>query len=147
MRCHSLLIFLGLGSLSTATLDPCTSNTPNKCPATYNCSATKVSKAIQAAECSHNTRTSSTQTFAVFVTDHQYDSSHGAPYGTCSAYTCISPTTAEMGSTDDDCWTFFWSGTGEENGVGTNCIEDPETGECGCENSDGTFVAGSDSCT
>jgi hypothetical protein len=23
------------------------------------------------------------------------------------------------------------SGTGEESGVGTNCIEDPETGECG----------------
>ena len=39
------------------------------------------------------------------------------------------------------------SGTGEKSGFGTNCIEDPTTGECGCENSDGTFVAGSDSCT
>lgn len=70
--------------------------------------ATKVSKAIQAAECSHNTRVSGQQTFAVFETDHQYDSSHGAPYGTCSAYTCESPTSADM-KADEDCWTFFWT--------------------------------------
>lgn len=114
---------------------------------TPNLPASKVSTAIQAAECSHNTRTSSTQTFAVFVTDHEYDSSHGAPYGTCSAYTCTSPTSAEMTDVDDDCWTFFWSGTGEEEGYGTNCIESPEDGTCGCEDSDGTFVYGSDSCT
>lgn len=78
---------------ATATLDPATSNSKGKAPTTLNwylysirhrhailtaqSSATKVSKAIQAAECSHNTRTSKTQTFAVFVTDHQYDSSHG----------------------------------------------------------------------
>lgn len=89
--------------------------------------AAKTSTAIQAAECSHNTRTSGTstpqslkieyctevwdagtQTFAVFVTDHEYDSSYGAPYGTCSAYTCTAPTDSEMTDDDDDCWTFFW---------------------------------------
>lgn len=104
----SIATLLFAPAMVLATLDPASSNTKGVCPSTYNCSATKVSKAIQAAECSHNTRTSATQTFAVFVTDHQYDSSHGAPYGTCSAYTCTSPTTAQMTDTDDDCWTFFW---------------------------------------
>ncbi|KAJ4393027.1 hypothetical protein N0V93_002233 [Gnomoniopsis smithogilvyi] len=141
---HTFRALLSIGAAS-ATLQPATSNTKGKCPSTYNCSATKVSKAIQAAECSHNTRTSKTQTFAVFVTDHQYDNNHGAPYGTCSAYTCTSPTSAQM-KADADCWTFFWSGTGASSGYGTGCIEDPNTGECGCENSDGTFVAGSSSC-
>ncbi|TVY40017.1 hypothetical protein LOCC1_G004734 [Lachnellula occidentalis] len=108
MHCNILLTILTASSLAAATLSPATSNTQGKCPATYNCSATKVSKAIQAAECSHNTRTSTTQTFAVFVTDHQYDESHGAPYGTCSAYTCTAPTTAQMTDVDADCWTFFW---------------------------------------
>ncbi|KAK2028747.1 hypothetical protein LX32DRAFT_521463, partial [Colletotrichum zoysiae] len=134
--------------LAAATLDPATSNTKGKCPSRYACGAAKVSKAIQAAECSHNTRTGGggggkAQTFAVFETDHRYDASHGAPYGTCSAYTCDAP--AQM-LADADCWTFFWSGTGEQGGVGTGCIRDPNTGECGCENSDGTFVPGSDSC-
>ncbi|KAK1456227.1 hypothetical protein CPAR01_07313 [Colletotrichum paranaense] len=149
-------LFLLAPALVAATLDPATSNTKGKCPSSYNCSATKVSKAIQAAECSHNTRTSKTQTFAVFETDHQYDGNNGYPYGTCSAYTCESPT--EM-ITDDDCWTFFWSnglmadgftmysGTGEEDGVGTGCIKDPNTGVCGCENSDGTFISGASDCT
>ena len=130
-----------------ATLDPATSNTKGYCPSVLNCSAAKTSKAIQAAECSHNTRTSKTQTFAVFKTDHQYDSSHGAPYGTCQAYTCTAPTKAQMTDADADCWTFFWGSGGEDEGYGTNCIEDPSTGECGCEDSDGTFVAGSSSCT
>lgn len=52
-----------------------------------------------------------------------------------------------MTDDDDDCWTFFWSGSGESSGVGTTCIKDPSSGECGCENSDGTFIVGSDSCT
>lgn len=94
-------------ALVAATLDPATSNTKGACPSVYSCSATKVSKAIQAAECSHNTRTSKTQTFAVFETDHQYDGNNGAPYGTCSAYTCTPPTSSQMTS-DEDCWTFFW---------------------------------------
>lgn len=132
---------------ATATLDPASSNTKGKCPGSVSCSAAKVSTAIQAAECSHNTRTSTTQTFAVFKTDHSYDSSHGAPYGTCSAYTCTAPTSSEMTDSDSDCWTFFWSDAGESSGYGTNCIEDPSTGECGCEDSDGTFIAGSSSCT
>ncbi|KAF7538191.1 hypothetical protein G7054_g3147 [Neopestalotiopsis clavispora] len=128
------------------TLDPATSNTEGKCPSTYNCSASKTSKSIQAAECAYNTRTSS-QTFAVFKTDHQYDSVEGAPYGTCSAYSCTVPTSSEMTDSDSDCWTFFWDDSGESSGVGTTCIKDPSSGECGCENSDGTFIVGSDSCT
>lgn len=48
----------------------------------------------------------------------------------------------------DDCWTFFWDTEhGEDAGVGTGCIKDPNTGECGCENNDGKFVVGSNSCT
>ncbi|KAI1849900.1 hypothetical protein JX265_013487 [Neoarthrinium moseri] len=128
------------------TLDPATSNTKGTCPGKYNCSASKVSKAIQAAECSHNTRTSG-QTFAVFVTDHQYDSSHGAPYGTCSAYSCAVPTSAEMTDSNEDCWTFFWDGSGESDGDGAGCIRSPDDGTCGCENSDGTFVPGGSDCT
>jgi hypothetical protein len=42
---------------------------------------------------------------------------------------------------------FYWDGEGVSSGVGTGCIEDPSTGECGCEDSDGTFVVGSDACT
>ena len=113
---------------------------------TFKIPAAKVSTAIQAAECSHNTRTSSTQTFAVFETDHQYDSNNGAPYGTCSAYTCEAPSSSDL-ETDSDYWIFYWSDDGESSGYGTTCIKDPNTGECGCENSDGTFVAGSDSCS
>lgn len=69
-----------------------------------------------------------------------------APYGTCSAYTCEAPTDSVMES-DSDCWTFFWSDAGESSGVGTGCIKDPNDGSCGCENSDGEFIDGSDSCT
>ncbi|KAJ0115759.1 hypothetical protein N8I77_000291 [Diaporthe amygdali] len=146
MHFTSFFSLLAAPAMVLATLDPATSNTKGKKPSSTNCSATKVSKAIQAAECSHNTRVSGTQTFAVFVTDHQYDSSHGAPYGTCSAYTCESPTDSEM-EADEDSWTFFWSGEGESSGEGAGCIKSPDDGTCGCENSDGTFVYGSDSCT
>ncbi|KAA8893610.1 small secreted protein [Sphaerosporella brunnea] len=143
---HKLLAIAALALTASATLDPASSNTKGKCPGTYNCSASKVSTAIQAAECSHNTRVHGTQTFAVFVTDHQYDSFHGAPYGTCSAYTCTAPTSAQMTDVDDDCWTFFWGDEGKESGYGTGCIKDPSDGTCGCGNSDGAFVKGSDSC-
>jgi hypothetical protein len=136
------LAFLGL---TTATLLPATSNTKGSYPLTPSCSPTKISKAIQAAECSHNTRTHETQTFAIFKIDHQYDANNGAPYGTCSAYTCTAPTSDEMVE-DDDYWTFFWGSEGESSGEGAGCIRDPGTGECGCENSDGTFIPGSSSC-
>ncbi|RDW88110.1 small secreted protein [Coleophoma cylindrospora] len=102
-----LLTLLAGAAAVHATLDPATSNTNNTCPGTVNCSPGKTSTAIQAAECAYNTRLSK-QTFAVFVTDHKYDKSHGAPYGTCKAYACTSPTTAEMTDQSDDCWTFFW---------------------------------------
>ncbi|KAI0018821.1 small secreted protein [Xylariomycetidae sp. FL0641] len=127
------------------TLEPCSSNTKGKCPATTNCSPAKTSVAIQAAECSHNTRASAPQTFAVFETDHRYDGVPGAPYGTCRAYTCGAP---ESTVADADCWTFFWAGgPGQERGTGTGCIRSPDDGACGCENSDGTFVPGGDDCS
>lgn len=140
-----LAVAMTLG-LATATLDPASSNSKGKYPASPGCSAEKTSNAIQAAECSHNTRVSGTQTFAVFKTDHQYDSNNGAPYGTCVAYTCDAPTNSELTS-DSDYWTFFWNDNGSSSGVGTGCIKDPNTGECGCENSDGEFISGSSSCT
>ncbi|KXS96363.1 hypothetical protein AC578_3087 [Pseudocercospora eumusae] len=51
-----LLTSLFIASI-TATLNPALSNSKNRCPTTYNCDAKKISKDIQAAECSHNTRT------------------------------------------------------------------------------------------
>ncbi|KAF4314753.1 hypothetical protein BBO99_00009872 [Phytophthora kernoviae] len=140
MNFSLLLALLAAPAMVSATLDPCRSNTKGYCPSTYNCEATKTSTAIQAAECSHNTRTHDTQTFAVFVTDHQYDGNHGYPYGTCTAYTCDAPTKSQM-EANEDCWTFFWSG------IGTDCIKDPKTGECGCErSSDGKFFVGKTDC-
>lgn len=138
----SLALTLGL---TTATLLPATSNTKGAYPASPNCSAAKTSTAIQAAECSHNTRTSETQTFAIFKVDHQYDGNNGAPYGTCEAYTCDAPASSNL-TEDEDYWTFFWGSEGESEGEGAGCIKSPDDGECGCENSDGTFVAGSSSC-
>ena len=157
----------------TATLDPATSHTNGSYPSAPKCARTslpsillaafplpvlldispltplataiKTSKAIQAAECSHNTRTSA-QTFAVFTQDHQYDSAHGAPYGTCEAYNCA-PGTAMK--TKQDIWTFFWDKAGvkgAESGEGMGCIKSPKDGKCGCENSDGTFIAGGSNC-
>ncbi|KAF7193814.1 hypothetical protein HII31_04883 [Pseudocercospora fuligena] len=160
---------ISLAVLASATLDPATSNSKNRCPTTYSCEATKISKNIQAAECSHNTRTHEDQTFAVFVTDHKYDDSHGAPYGTCSAYTCEPPATpaflhcpchefmifanarflVRSGQMKDevDCWTFFWEeGYGKSEGKGAGCIKSPDDGTCGCENSDGEFIYGGDDC-
>ncbi|KAL1633864.1 hypothetical protein SLS58_010920 [Diplodia intermedia] len=143
----NLLSVLAVGAATvSATLDPATSNTQGKYPASPGCSAEKTSTAIQAAECAYNTRVSGTQTFAVFKTDHQYDSSNGAPYGTCEAYTCTAPTSDEL-TAGEDYWTFFWGSNGEDSGVGTTCIKSPDDGTCGCENSDGTFVYGSSDCT
>lgn len=139
-----LSLALALG-LTTATLDPATSNTKGAYPASPACSATKVSNAIQAAECSHNTRTHETQTFAIFKVDHQYDSNESGPYGTCEAYTCEAPAAGEL-TQDEDYWTFFWGSEGESEGEGAGCIKDPNTNECGCENSDGTFIAGKSDC-
>ncbi|CEL06012.1 Putative Small secreted protein [Aspergillus calidoustus] len=147
---NPLIILMGLVApvLVAATLDPASSNTKGYKPTALNCSAAKISAAIQAAECSHNTRTSAPQTFAVFQIDHQYDGINGSPYGTCSAYTCTPPPEFDDGELDpdEDYWIFYWSDSGTESGVGTGCIRDPNTGECGCENSDGTFVVGGDSC-
>ncbi|KJX97177.1 hypothetical protein TI39_contig537g00004 [Zymoseptoria brevis] len=145
----SLSIALLLAALTTATLDPATSNTKGKKPSKLGCSATKVSKRIQAAECAYNTRVSGQQTFSVFVTDSSISNPNGAPYGTCSAYTCTAPTTSQMES-DSSAWTFFWKaggGQGEKGGVGTKCIQHPNTGECGCErSSDGVFFPGKGDC-
>jgi hypothetical protein len=45
----------------------------------------------------------------------------------------------------DDC--FLCSGEGESEGEGAGCIKSPDDGTCGCENSDGTFIYGGDSCS
>ncbi|KAF1931883.1 uncharacterized protein M421DRAFT_322693 [Didymella exigua CBS 183.55] len=142
MFAKSIITVLTLAVAATATLDPATSNTKGKYPSSPSCSVIKISKAIQAAECSHNTRTSK-QTFAVFTQDHQYDSIHGFPYGTCEAYNC-EPGTAMTSNSDK--WSFFWSDAGEESGDGAGCIKSPKDGTCGCENSDGTFVYGGSNC-
>ncbi|KAI8667133.1 hypothetical protein NCS56_00848600 [Fusarium sp. Ph1] len=136
---------LAIAGAATATLDPATSNTKGAYPRNPGCSPSKVSNAIQAAECAYNTRVSGQQTFAIFRVDHQYDKNNGAPYGTCEAYQCTSPTSDQM-TADDDYWTFFWTGSGESSGVGTTCIKDPNDGTCGCENSDGTFIHGGTNC-
>ncbi|KAF5873448.1 putative small secreted protein [Botrytis fragariae] len=141
----SILSIAAFSTLATATLDPATSNTKGYYPSSPACTATKVSKAIQAAECAYNTRVSGTQTFAVFETDHQYDSSHGAPYGTCSAYTCTAPTKSEL-KAGADYWVFYWGSEGTSSGVGTTCIKSPVDGTCGCENSTGEFVYGGTDC-
>ena len=134
-------------TLTTAALLPATSNTNGSYPTTPGCSASKTSNAIQAAECSHNTRTHETQTFAIFKIDHQYDDVYGAPYGTCEAYTCPAATAAKTMSADADYWTFFWGSEGESEGEGAGCIRSPDSGLCGCESSsDGKFVAGKTDC-
>ncbi|KAH7064244.1 hypothetical protein BKA63DRAFT_482146 [Paraphoma chrysanthemicola] len=142
---QSLLALAALAVCATATLDPAMSNTKGAYPSSPGCSPIKTSKAIQAAECSHNTRTAK-QTFAVFTQDHQYDKVPGAPYGTCEAYNCAPG--ANM-SQNKDLWTFFWTAAGvvgKEGGDGAGCIKSPDDGSCGCENSDGTFVYGGTDC-
>ncbi|KAJ8116374.1 hypothetical protein OPT61_g2180 [Boeremia exigua] len=130
MLAKTILSLLTFAVAASATLDPATSNTKGKYPSSPSCSATKTSKAIQAAECSHNTRVSGKQTFAVFTQDHQYDRVPGAPYGTCEAYTC-EPGTAMK--SDSDKWTFFWSNAGEKSGEGAGCIKSPDDGTCGSQ--------------
>ncbi|RMZ66857.1 small secreted [Pyrenophora seminiperda CCB06] len=142
---YTIPAFFTLLTTITATLDPATSHTNGSYPSAPNCAPIKTSKAIQAAECSHNTRTAA-QTFAVFTQDHKYDSSHGAPYGTCEAYNCA-PGTAMKAK--QEIWTFFWDKAGvkgSESGEGMGCIKSPVDGKCGCENSDGQFIVGGSTC-
>lgn len=106
MHVTRFLAVLAAPAAVLATLDKAESNSKGKYPSSVGCSAAKVSNSIQAAECAYNTRASD-QTFAVFETDHQYDSVEGAPYGTCSAYTCDPPSDSDMES-DSDYWTFYW---------------------------------------
>ncbi|KAB2579781.1 putative small secreted protein [Lasiodiplodia theobromae] len=143
MRFTTFAAVLATAATVSATLDPCTTNTKGKVPKSPACSATKKSTNIQAAECSHNTRVSGTQTFAVWT--RTKTNSNGISYGTCEAYTCTAPTDSQL-TANTDGWTFFWNDNGESSGVGTGCIRDPNTTECGCENSDGEFIVGSDSC-
>ncbi|KAM5354073.1 hypothetical protein ACJ41O_000723 [Fusarium nematophilum] len=136
---------LAIAGAATATLDPALSNTQGKFPQSPGCAASAVSDAIQAAECSHNTRVAGQQTFAIFRIDHQFDGNNGAPYGTCEAYECEAPTGDQL-TDDDDTWTFFWNDNGESPGDGAGCIKDPNDGLCGCENSDGTFIPRASDC-
>lgn len=48
---------------------------------------------------------------------------------------------------DDLLMQLICSDAGASSGTGTTCIKSPDDGTCGCEDSDGTFVYGSDSCT
>ncbi|KAK7553662.1 hypothetical protein IWX49DRAFT_221096 [Phyllosticta citricarpa] len=146
MVSFKILSALALVGLATATLEPCTSNTKGKKPSVDLSKASKSSDDIQAAECSHNTRVSGDQTFAIFITDHSKDENHGAPYGTCYAFEIPAGSNSSM-VTDADAWTFWWSNQGSSSGVGTGCIKDPEDGTCGCENSDGDFIKGGTDCS
>uniref|UniRef100_A0AAV1VF09 Small secreted protein n=1 Tax=Peronospora matthiolae TaxID=2874970 RepID=A0AAV1VF09_9STRA len=146
MRCTLALALLAAPAFVSATLKPALTNTKGMRPGNNNCKVIEVSKAIQAAECSHNTRTDLPQTYAVFVTDHKYDGNYGYPYGTCYAYTCNGPSKNDL-VVDDDCWTFFWSKNGTDKGVGTGPIRSSITGEAGCERSiDGKFFVGRNDC-
>ena len=108
MRCTLALALLTAPAFVAATLQPAYTNSKGMCPKTVKCEVTETSLAIQAAECSHNTRTYDRQTFAVFKVDHQHDGKHGYPYGTCYAYTCEEVPSAHDMIEDPDCWTFFW---------------------------------------
>ncbi|KAL1623440.1 hypothetical protein SLS54_004429 [Diplodia seriata] len=144
MRFTTFAAALATAATVSATLDPCTTNTKGKVPQNISCSAGEESSDIQAAECSHNTRLSGTQTFAVWT--RTKTNSNGLSYGTCKAYSCTAPTSGEL-TADEDGWTFFWNDNGSSSGDGTGCIRDPNTTECGCENSSGEFIAGSSSCS
>ncbi|KAF4314277.1 putative small secreted protein [Botryosphaeria dothidea] len=144
MRFTTFATLLAAATAVSATLDPCTSNTRNMVPKRPSCSPEESSDDIQAAECSHNTRVSGSQTFAVWT--RTKTNSNGISYGTCEAYTCEAPTESELSSSNGG-WTFFWNDNGKEDGFGTGCIQDPNTGKCGCENSNGDFIVGSDSCS
>ncbi|KAI9645756.1 hypothetical protein NHQ30_005188 [Ciborinia camelliae] len=144
----TLMSIAAITGLATAILDPATSYTKGYYPAHPGCSAQVVSKAIQAAECSHNTRVNGQQTFAVFKTDNQYATSHGAPYGDCWAYICTAPLNGELTELEGS-WTFFWGPEklGANTGYGTSCIKSPVDGTCGCERSkDGKFMYASNRC-
>jgi hypothetical protein len=159
----TIISILAMATAITATLDPATFNTKDSYPSAPGCARTspslppsaqppanllpaiKTSKAIQAAECSHNTRTWK-QTFAVFTQDHQYDGNNGAPYGACEAYNCAP---GSKMATKTGTWTFFWDAAGvkgKSSGDGAGCIKSSKDGSCGCENSDGTFVYGGSNC-
>lgn len=105
MRFTTFAAVLATAATVSATLDPCTTNTKGKVPKSPACSATKKSTNIQAAECSHNTRVSGTQTFAVWT--RTKTNSNGISYGTCEAYTCTAPTDSQL-TANTDGWTFFW---------------------------------------
>lgn len=105
MRFTTFATLLAAATAVSATLDPCTSNTRNMVPKRPSCSPEESSDDIQAAECSHNTRVSGSQTFAVWT--RTKTNSNGISYGTCEAYTCEAPTESELSSSNGG-WTFFW---------------------------------------
>ncbi|KAG0151412.1 hypothetical protein CROQUDRAFT_651246 [Cronartium quercuum f. sp. fusiforme G11] len=102
-----------------------------------------VTRNIQVAECSHNTRLHfpEVQVFAYFAVNHADDYYHGCPYGTCSAFTEL-PTTADLEPDFTNSHAFFWHYLGGIPGVGTNPIADPKTGGFGYEGMNGAFHDG-----
>ncbi|KAG8629483.1 hypothetical protein KVT40_003348 [Elsinoe batatas] len=112
------------------------------------CKVYKPPDYIQDSECAFNKRTGKLpQTFAVWKHNPKFDKSHGAPYGTCLAYTC-SLSSAIKKVNDPGCWTFFWTSptAGRQRGPGTDCVRSPINGRCGCQTSDGKFHEGRDDC-
>nr|QRZ04356.1 small secreted protein 1 [Ciboria carunculoides] len=137
---NTVIGIVAFSTLASATLDPAISHSTGQYFLHPGCKPATITKGIQAAECGYNTRTHDKQTFAMFTIDHQWDNNHGAPYGTCRAYTCSVPVLSEL-IPDPDRTMFFWDDEVKATeGVGTDCIKDPHDGSCGCErSSDGKF--------
>ncbi|EKG17783.1 small secreted protein [Macrophomina phaseolina MS6] len=144
-----LLFFLLI--VSAAVAEHCPSKSarryyyPTQIPPGCQCEeASGSDKVIQLAECAKNIRThgSNDQYFAIFVLDESSDhlTSHGAPYGTCFAFSCALPPNTPFAS-DPRAVTLFWQADpdaasnppGYIPGDASNCIKDPNSGACGCE--------------
>lgn len=53
------------------------------------------------------------------------------------------PTVDDLSDDSRDLQTFFWyEQSGGEDGQGTDCMRDFKSGQCKCENSDGSSIVG-----
>ncbi|KAK8154535.1 hypothetical protein BKA80DRAFT_226651, partial [Phyllosticta citrichinensis] len=99
---------------------------------------------IQAAECSTNLRQSYGQKWAAFRINHLKDCNHGATYGDCCCFNTDPPIDPDNLIPNPSVWTFFWTDvtTGENQGIGTQCIQDPTNGCCGRQDAGHFTVTG-----
>ncbi|KAG0147352.1 hypothetical protein CROQUDRAFT_42998 [Cronartium quercuum f. sp. fusiforme G11] len=95
---------------------------------------------IQAAECACNTRAGHGQAFAYFEIDATKANNHGAPYGTCYAFTTV-PKDAEL-INDPKYDVFFWMANRGQSGTGVGRIKNSRTGVEGYEDSHGGYHDG-----